>query len=94
MGQNLYEITYKYFPLVRNQYSILILIIFTTLFFILASGINLKNLPRFSFNFLSSLFKPSRIFKKNTETNDNSLFEYNNRDYKLIKKYDPKTCAI
>ena len=33
VGQNLYEITYKYFPLVRNQYSILILIIFTTLFF-------------------------------------------------------------
>ncbi len=80
VGQNLYEITYKYFPLVRNQYSILILIIFTTLFFILASGINLKNLPRFSFNFLSSLFKPSRIFKKNTETNDNSLFE-NNYNY-------------
>ena len=33
-----------------------------------------------SFNFLSSLFKPSRIFKKNTETNDNSLFE-NNYNY-------------
>ena len=68
--------TYKFFPLVRSQYSILILIIFTTLFFILASGINLKSFPSLLVNFLSSLLKPSKLFKKN-EAVDSSLFENN-----------------
>jgi len=76
VGQNLYEMTYKFFPLVRSQYSILILIIFTTLFFILASGINLKSFPSLLVNFLSSLLKPSKLFKKN-EAVDSSLFENN-----------------
>ena len=76
VGQNLYEMTYKFFPLVRSQYSILILIIFTTLFFILASGINLKSFPSLLVNFLSSLLKPSKLFQKN-EAVDSSLFENN-----------------
>lgn len=34
------------------------------------------------------------VYVLNGVKNNNSLFEYNNKDYKLIKKYDPKTCAI
>tara|TARA_B100000579_G_scaffold253044_1_gene208220 strand:- start:2135 stop:4237 length:2103 start_codon:yes stop_codon:yes gene_type:complete len=86
VGQNLYEMTYKFFPLVRSQYSILILIIFTTLFFILASGINLKSFPSLLVNFLSSLLKPSKLFKKN-EAVDSSLFENNfNYEEKINNK--------
>ena len=86
VGQNLYEMTYKFFPLVRSQYSILILIIFTTLFFILASGINLKSFPSLLVNFLSSLLKPSKLFQKN-EAVDSSLFENNfNYEEKINNK--------
>ena len=39
-------------------------------------------------------FNKQYIFVLNGIVNQNSFFEYNNKTYELIKKYDPKTCSL
>ena len=57
VGQTLYENLYTHFPLINHEYSIFVLIIITASFFILGSGISIKNLMNPFVNFFTSLIK-------------------------------------
>ena len=67
LGEIIYVFLYKYFPIIENQYSNIFLIVFTVIFFLLASDINIKNLIYGFLNYLKKLF----INKKPIETNEN-----------------------
>ena len=67
LGEITYVFLYKYFPIIENQYSNIFLIVFTVIFFLLASDINIKNLIYGFLNYLKKLF----INKKPIETNEN-----------------------
>ena len=67
LGEITYVFLYKYFPIIENQYSNIFLIVFTVIFFLLASDINIKNLIYDFLNYLKKLF----INKKPIETNEN-----------------------
>ena len=67
LGEITYVFLYKYFPIIENQYSNIFLIVFTVIFFLLASDINIKNLIYGFLNYLKKLF----INKKPIEANEN-----------------------
>ena len=67
LGEIIYVFLYKYFPIIESQYSNIFLIIFTVIFFLLASDINIKNLIYGFLNYLKKLF----INKKPIEANEN-----------------------
>ncbi len=57
VGRIAYEFTYKYFPSIENQYSILFLVFLTIFFFILSSDINIKKILFNPLNLIRVLFK-------------------------------------
>ena len=66
VGQSVYDITFKYFPLIENQYSSFILISLTLLFFFLATEIKLNKIFFSSGKFILSLFKTSAVPSKDS----------------------------
>ncbi len=102
IGQALYENLYKYFPLINHEYSIFSLVIITISFFILGSGINIKNLINSFINFLNSLVRSStsleqKEIKDTEESLDNvmdkrdSLLEKNQQSFTFEKENLIKT---
>jgi DNA segregation ATPase FtsK/SpoIIIE and related proteins len=77
VGEIIYELIYKYFPLIGNQYSNFFLIFLTVIFFILASDINIKKILSNLLELIKVLFvrkrsesvTDSEIIKENTESN-------------------------
>ena len=57
VGRITYEFSYKYFPSIENQYSILFLVFLTIFFFILSSDINIKKILFNPLNLIRVLFK-------------------------------------
>ena len=57
VGRIAYEFSYKYFPSIENQYSILFLVFLTIFFFILSSDINIKKILFNPLNLIRVLFK-------------------------------------
>ncbi len=78
LGEIIYVFLYKYFPIIESQYSNIFLIIFTVIFFLLASDINIKNLIYGFLNYLKKLF----INKKPIEIDENFI-EKNTKEISL-----------
>ena len=78
LGEITYVFLYKYFPIIENQYSNIFLIVFTVIFFLLASDINIKNLIYGFLNYLKKLF----INKKPIEIDENFI-EKNTKEISL-----------
>ena len=64
VGKIFFDLTYEHFPIIQNQYLNFLLVAFTLLFFILGSGINIKNLSYNFFNFIAGLLQFNKLPKK------------------------------
>ncbi len=76
LGELIYSFMYKHVPFLENEYTSFILILFTAIFFILSSDINLKKLIYFLF-FRASKKKENQISLNENEviTNDEIVIE-------------------
>ena len=61
LGKIIYNYTFKSFTFIENEYSTFVLILFTSIFFILASEINIKKLLKFTVVFILKIFKRKKL---------------------------------
>ncbi len=74
VGKLIYELINQFFPQINYNYSNYILLIFTIIFFIIASGINIKNILLNLFSFTTKLFQ-RRNFSSISENSSENLTE-------------------
>ena len=79
VGKLIYELINQFFPQINYNYSNYILLLFTIVFFIIASGINIKNILLNLFSFTTKLFqrKSFRSISENSTENLTEIVENN-----------------
>ena len=74
VGKLIYELINQFFPQINYNYSNYILLLFTIVFFIIASGINIKNILLNLFSFTTKLFQ-RKSFSSISENSTENLTE-------------------
>jgi len=69
LGKIIYNFSFERFPLIENEYSSFLLLLFTSIFFVLASDINVKKLLKYIVNFISEKHKKKKIESRNDYQN-------------------------
>ncbi len=77
VGRIFFDLTYERFPVIQNQYLNFLLITLTLLFFILGSGINIKNFPKNLINFITGLFR----FNKSPKIMGEDFIQENEKNF-------------
>tara|TARA_A100001011_G_scaffold395130_1_gene489272 strand:- start:12036 stop:14126 length:2091 start_codon:yes stop_codon:yes gene_type:complete len=71
VGKLIYELINQFFPQINDGYSNYILLLFTIVFFIIASGINIKNILLNLFSFTTKLFQRKNLNSMSENSTEN-----------------------